>query len=206
MKFKEILIKIKSPIVRIGLKNYDFSIISNNCWGGVVSRDRNIRYNSPTAGLFMFPGDYIKFLKNLQYYLSVDMKQINIYQSKYYDNLKNTCSESLVIGVLDDIELIMLHYKTFDEAKLKWDRRKKRINFDNLLVKFSDQNHFKSEYFEEFLKLDYKNKLFITTNNKYKSDITLIIKDRWNIGYAKDDIKPSFKEININRLLNGLRS
>lgn len=26
--------KIISPFRRIGLKNFDFSIISNNCWGG----------------------------------------------------------------------------------------------------------------------------------------------------------------------------
>lgn len=202
---KNLLIFFLAPFKRLGLKNKDYSIISNNCWGGVVSRDRRIKYNSPTCGLFFFSKDYIKFLSNLNYYLSCDMSQISINESKYSEHLLKTCDENLIIGVLDDIELIMLHYKSFEEAKNKWDRRKKRINYDNMLVKFSDQNLFSHEDYDNFVKLPYKNKIFITVNPIYDSDITCVIKDRWDCGYAKDDIKPSFKVININKLLNSLK-
>ena len=204
MDFKKLFIKLRAPLYRIGLKNYTFSIISNNCWGGIVSRDRGIVYNSPTAGLFFFADDYIKFLTNLKYYLSLDMTQISVNQSKYAQVLLKQYDENLIIGVLDDVEVIMLHYKSFEEAKNKWERRKKRINFDNLLVKFSDQNQFEDKHFQQFLQLDYKNKLFITTNPKFASSITCVLKDTQNAGYAKDDIKPSFRVLNINKLLNDL--
>lgn len=205
MNLKEMYISIRSPLKRIGLKNYDFSILSNNCWGGIIYRDRRIPYLSPTCGLFIYSKDYIRFLSRLDYYLKCDMKQISIKDSKYKMDLEKRCDDSLVIGVLDDVELIMLHYKTFKEAKEKWDRRKKRINYDNLLVKFSDQNLFSEEDFEQFKSLPFKNKIFITTNKNYASDITCVIPDKWNCGYAKDDIKPSFKVLNINKLLNSLK-
>ena len=120
MDFKKLFIKLRAPLYRIGLKNYTFSIISNNCWGGIVSRDRGIVYNSPTAGLFFFADDYIKFLTNLKYYLSLDMTQISVNQSKYAQVLLKQYDENLIIGVLDDVEVIMLHYKSFEEAKNKW--------------------------------------------------------------------------------------
>ena len=60
--------------------------------------------------------------------------------------------------------------------------------------------------FYSFEKLNYKNKIFITTNQKYKSDSVniVVVNDDWNVGYAKDDIKPSLKKININKILNNL--
>ena len=76
MDIKNFVIKIRAPFKRIGLKNKDYSIISNNCWGGVVSRDRGIKYNSPTCGLFFYAKDYLKFLSNLDYYLNSEMTEI----------------------------------------------------------------------------------------------------------------------------------
>lgn len=204
MKLKKIFIKIRAVFLRIGLKNRSFTIISNNCWGGIVSRDRNLPYNSPTAGLFFFSNDYIKFLGNMKHYFEIDMKQISIFESKYSNYLLQKYDENLIIGDLDGVELIMLHYKTFEEAKTKWDRRKKRVNYENILIKFSDQNLFEEKDFVAFKNINYKNKLFITTNDKYRSDFTCVLKDLWGIGYAKDDIKPSFKILNVNKILNNM--
>lgn len=204
MNLKKLIIKIRSPFYRIGLKNHHFSIISNNCWGGIVSRNRNIPYYSPTVGLFIFSKDYIKFLSNLKYYLSIDMVQLSIYDSKYSSYLLRQYDDSLVIGKLDDIELIMVHYSTFDEAKEKWNKRKIRVDFNNLLIKYSDQNLFEADDFNKFKELNYNNKLFITIDNSYTSPFTCVLEDKWNKGYAVDDIKSSFKVINVNKLLNNL--
>ncbi|MBV5343054.1 DUF1919 domain-containing protein, partial [bacterium] len=43
-------------------KNLDFTIISNNCWGGGIYEDLNLKYNSPTVGLFFYAPCYIEFL------------------------------------------------------------------------------------------------------------------------------------------------
>ena len=48
-----------STIRRESLLVQDFSIISNNCWGGSVYRRYRLKYSSPTVGLYMFANEYI---------------------------------------------------------------------------------------------------------------------------------------------------
>ena len=56
------------------LNNTDFSIISNNCWGGSVYRRYGLQYKSPTIGLYFFAEEYIKFLMNLE--ISINYRRI----------------------------------------------------------------------------------------------------------------------------------
>lgn len=150
--------------------------------------------------------DYISFISNIKKYLDLTLEQVKKNESKHFDYIKDILPNDIIIGKLDDIEIFFLHYDSFSDAKLKFERRSKRINYDNILIKFSDQNQFKMDNFYSFEKLNYKNKIFITTNQKYKSDSVniVVVNDDWNVGYAKDDIKPSLKKININKILNNL--
>lgn len=193
--------KILSPIRRIGLKNKNFSIISNNCWGGIIYDIFGLQYKSPTIGCFILPKHYIKMINNLHYYMNIDCKKILFGNSsfQYDENLKN-----VPIGIIDDVEICFLHYSSIEEAIDKWNRRKKRINWDNLLIKFSDQNGFSIEDYYEFKKIKSK-KIFITANNELRKENDIIFIDKFeSLGYAKDDIKPSFKLINLKKILNGL--
>lgn len=67
------------------LKGTDFTIISNNCWGGMVYESYNLPKESPTVGLFFFADDYIFFLKNLKEFLNVPLKFIQPEDSKWED-------------------------------------------------------------------------------------------------------------------------
>ena len=107
-----------------------------------------------------------------------------------------------VIGRMGDVEVVLLHYPSFAEARAKWDRRKARIRWDNLLVKYSDQNGFEPEDFETFRALPFANKVFLTVNPEYGSGFTTVIPDRWQAGYAVDDIKSSFRVMHVNDVLN----
>ena len=55
-----------SAIKRKKLNNTDFSIISNNCWGGAVYRRYGLPYQSPTVGLYFFAEEYINLLSHLK--------------------------------------------------------------------------------------------------------------------------------------------
>ena len=202
VKVKRYIRKIFSPFYRLRLKSKDFTIISNNCWGGIIYDKLGIQYQTPTIGCYFFSNDYIKFISNLKYYLNVDLKQINFEDSQY----KNFIDCNSIIGKLEDIEIIFVHYTSFNEAYEKWNRRKKRINYRYILIKYSDQNNFEEKNFTGFVNLNYKNKFFITTNPKYKQKgvNTLVLKDNKNIGYAIDDIKPSLRKISITKLINSI--
>ena len=79
---------------------------------------------------------------------------------------------------------------------------KKRLNYDNLLVKFNDQNEFEIEDYYNFMKLKYKNKLFFTSNKKLKDEKSVFfIKKYEKMGFAFDDMHNDFKIIEcLNRL------
>ena len=132
------------------LKNENFSVISSNCNGAFILHDLGQRFNSPTVNLFLYPKDFIKLLKNLKYYMSLDLNFVKE-DGIYYP-----------IGNLDGIKIYFMHYKTEEEAKQKWDSRKARINYDNIFVLMTDRDGCTYEDIKEFDKLPYKNKVILT--------------------------------------------
>ena len=145
------------------LKNTEFTIISNNCWGGMVYESYDLPKESPTTGLFFMASDYIKFLSDIKGYLEKELVFIDPKNSRYIDVLKSDKRfGSYPIGMLGDIEIMFLHYHSPQEAKDKWERRIKRINWDKLIVKFNDQNGCTADDVKAFANLPYKHKLFFT--------------------------------------------
>ena len=43
------------------------------------------------------------------------------------------------IGKIDDICIVGVHYESFSLLKAEWDKRKKRVNFDNLFIVSTDE-------------------------------------------------------------------
>ena len=199
---KETAIRLRAPLKRIGLENTDFSILANNCWGGIVSRDRHLPYNSPTCGTYFFSKDYLRFLSDPRRYLESELEEVPFAASAHAEEVFGKEGREVLIGRMGDAEVVLLHYSSFAEAKAKWDRRKARIRWDNLLVKYSDQNGFLPEDFETFRALPFRNKLFLTVRPEYESGFTTVLPDRWGCGYAADDIKSSFRVLDVNGVLN----
>ena len=76
---------------RLGLANYrkkqlkstDFTIISNNCWGGMIYESYNLPKESPTVGSFFIAEDYIEFLSDLKGYVNGKLTFIKPEQSRW---------------------------------------------------------------------------------------------------------------------------
>lgn len=67
------------------LKNTNFTIISNNCWGGMIYESYNLPKESPTVGLFFMAKDYIEFLSDLKGYINGKLTFINPEESRWKD-------------------------------------------------------------------------------------------------------------------------
>lgn len=65
--------KVIIPINRMGLHNSNFTIISNNCVGGIMYHDLGERFNSPTVNLMFHISDFFTFLENLHEALESDV-------------------------------------------------------------------------------------------------------------------------------------
>ncbi len=158
-------------------------------------------YTSPTVGLYFFAADYIKFVKNLSYYLSLDIQFIKIEKSKNFSK-KDYERYSCPIGVLGDVEIIFLHYKSEDEAKDKWNRRIERINWDNLIVKFNDQNNCNKDMIYEFDELPYKNKICFIANKLDGVKSSIVMTEYSGNEYVVNDTTKYTRYINITTWLN----
>lgn len=186
------------------LKNKDFTIISNNCWGGRIYQRYALQYTSPTVGLMFYADEYIKFVSNLRYYVEHELTFIPKTKSKYYQYYKDK-EKYYPIGVLDDIEIVFLHYKSEEEAREKWNRRKARINWDNLIVKFNDQNRCTPEHIKAFDKLPYKHKICFVANVVEGTKCTIQFKEFEGQNFIPNDITTYGKYLDIDKYINSLK-
>lgn len=205
-----LLIKMNNNIKilknRIGLKNRDFTIISNNCWGGDVYQMFGLEYKSPTIGLFLYEQDYIKFVKDIKKYLCEELIFIDPCESKYYSKLIDEIGiDKLVFPIarLLDVEVMFLHYKTNEEAKDKWERRKKRINYDKILYKLSDRTDSSEKVVKEFCELDLPNKICFV--KKYYPGVDgIVVEELNNLPNGVTEKDCTMKYINIKNVINSM--
>lgn len=149
--------RMKKRTLRNKLLHKDFSIISNNCWGGSIYQKYGLAYRSPTAGLYLLGHDFVKFAERLDHYIACELEFIPWEESSYYEVIKN--NKPYPVARLDDIEIYFMHYPTEKEAAEKWYRRAKRINHEHILFKLSQRESCSKEDVEKFMSLFLRNKI-----------------------------------------------
>lgn len=199
--------KLKGSINRLKLRQTDFSIISNNCWGTFIYKKFNLQYQSPFINLFIFSEDYFELLENFTPQLLESIRFIEHEDSKYIDRLKERGHFRLhyPIGIIgDSIELHFLHYEDKEDAKRKWEERVKRINYDKLLFKFSDSEGASDDMIRQFDALQFKNKICFAANPFADCHSVIHIPRFLGMGKVQDEWKHSEKYYNLSALLNAL--
>lgn len=196
--------KVLNSSRRQRLINQNFSIISNNCWGGYVYRYYGIPYMTPTIGGYFYSEDYLRFLENLEHFTKIPIKIIKTENSKWYKRLSEKGQNNVIVGKLEDIEYIFLHYKNGDEAFEKWERRKTRINQDHMLYKFSEMNECTEEMLIRFNDITHRSKLCFVRLPRPELESTVYFK-----GYEEDEeiIFDTYcwrRYIDIDKIINGL--
>lgn len=201
-KTRKVFFEIRRFFVKRSIKNKNFSVISNNCWAGRVYQYLDMPYLSPTAGLYFFAPDYIKFVSDLRRYLATPLRFIDAKDSKYYEELQKRNQTEKPIGILDDVEIVFLHYKTREEAEEKWNRRKERVNFDNIILKLSRMDLCTEKEIEEFDKLNFKNKFVLNNRLPLKYNSEVYWKETYSeTGISRDTI-PFPGNLKLKKLLN----
>ena len=131
------------------LKDSSLSIFSIRCFGGILYHTLGLPFLSPFVNMFLSENDYMNFLKIPQDYLKEDI----IFKDKAFNDANKFYYP---IFTLNGIELNMNHYPDFNEAVVKWNQRKKRINWYNLFVTAYTESQ---EFAEQFDKLPYGKKV-----------------------------------------------
>ena len=145
----------------------NLTIISNTCIGGRLYHDYHQKFLSPTVDFYMEPDNFVKFCCNLEYYLNCEIKPLPDYKIDYLSNFLFCDIGGLIaaFGHTND---------SYDKIISKWNERKKRVNYDNIVVIATDRNVLKEPFtkcseqtVKEFGKIPYKKVLFSVVDYKY---------------------------------------
>lgn len=117
-----------SVYFRKKLKNSNFSILCSNCMGGTIYHRLGHIFLSPTINMWFSQPDFVCFLLHLDAYLEEPLRFVET-------------SEATPVATLgghgQDLPFITLHFNhasSEKDAQRDWNRRKVRINRDNLYI------------------------------------------------------------------------
>ena len=134
--------------LREQLSGCEFTVFSNNCLGTVFYHDAGKEFTSPLINTAMDAEDFLRFLERPKHYLKQEMRFVHYEGYKY------------PIARLDDIEIRFVHYKSEEEAKVKFFERAERIVWGNVFVVATNHDGFGSpDMMARFNALPYENKL-----------------------------------------------
>lgn len=173
----------------VQLKKNPVSIISDDCWGGSVYNYLGLRFDSPFINFFINNDDFVKLVSNLKYYMD---KPLILEQQGTVINMP--------VGSLGENEekvyLNFNHAYTFEEAKLDFERRRKRINMDNLFIKMQyGWGKYSKDILCKYDKVHYSKKIFLTPfQTGSKSEIMLdYFKEGFKEGYIRKNLRKVYR-------------
>lgn len=149
---------------RLRLRNRNVTIISNDCWGGRMCKFYKLPFHSPFVGLFVVGPDYVRLLENPSL-LQNDLEFFPLEQSRWIDYLRSVGQTSHPVARLaPDVEIHFLHFPDEATARSKWERRVKRIDWSNAIVKFSQRDVCDDDLIRRFDRLPFEHKVCFTTH------------------------------------------
>lgn len=135
------------------IKKRHVTIFANSCWGGFVYHTLGLEFNSPLINMAVPEADYLKILENPRKYMDRDLEYIGNMDDKDISFPTAKCG---------DVELYFIHYNSFAEAREIWNKRKKKINWENIFVMFGSESR---KMVEKFENLHYENKICFSPFN-----------------------------------------
>lgn len=192
------LVKIKNKIIsmigkrknkvletqwRSRLKNDNFSIICSSCIRGVIYNRLGKKFLSPTINLYFTQGDFIKFACDLPYYIS---QNLNFVESE----------EDFPVAMLDDITVYFNHAKSANEAMEDWNRRKDRINYNNIYIILYYRDNYTIDEIRKIEQAHCKRKIILTSK---KLDLDYAY-------YMEENINQPNSEVFLDKDKYGIRT
>lgn len=122
----------------------NITIVSNNCWGGLIYNTLGIECISPFKNLFLNDDDYIKCCMDLAKYMN-EVPVFSHYESDLHSRKKYPVLH------INDIEIHCNHADNEAQAIEDWERRRKKINWSNIYYEMYTANQEVADRFVDFL-------------------------------------------------------
>ena len=141
------------------------TLITNNCWAGVIYNNHHKEFCSPTINLQILPEEFPDFCEHLKRYMKeelIECTELTAWHEDYMHNMFGAEFPECPLGLLGDILVVFQHYKSFKEAKKMWDRRKQRIDYDSIGYLFHVKDRQYMAEARNFMRLNLPNSVCIT--------------------------------------------
>lgn len=180
------------------IKKSNVSIVSNNCWGGVLYNTLGMECISPFKNVSFSSDDYIKVLSDLKHYLNIDPVWTG---KKEMDKNKN---KEVPMLELDDVFIKCNHDPDAETAIQNWKRRRKKFNWNNILVEMYAEDINVEREFYRVSNLYEKKICFVPYKSEERNSVSLPLmngqKKFWetvnsNAGIGKNAIVYNILEI-----------
>ena len=148
--------KLVSKHFQRKLKNDNFTILCSNCVGGTLYHRLGKEFMSPTINLFMTNTDFVDFCVHMDYYLA---QRLCFVDSNKPHPVAALCGNGTDIPT---ITIYFNHDRKNEEAENKWERRKKRINRDNMYIMLYNLDGITVDKLKELENVNCKNKVVLT--------------------------------------------
>lgn len=133
----------------------------------------------------------------------MDIKVIHARDSAHADILGELGQLDVPIGRLDDVEVVFLHYKDPLLARDKWNRRIERVNWNNLILKFSYMSKCTDKHIAEFQKVKGVKKFcFVPREFEDMEDLYIYPSRLHSMTDLGDDVFDWNKYIDVVNLIN----
>jgi uncharacterized protein (DUF1919 family) len=183
------------------------SIISNTCWGGMITHYFGSEYSSPFTGSFIIGKDYIRLIRNIDNIDLFNISSITNLESSYHElPIENQDAIYPVIILKDlNLEVHFPHYDIGYDIKSTWSRRMERFDWSNYIIKFSKSRLATENQLKEFAKMELPCRKVLITDNvmmytKYETSNFKVIQSCISspCGYVDDEPIESLHNIGWN--------
>ncbi len=196
----------------VQLINKKITVLSDDCWGGYIYHYLFIKFYSPLINSYWKTDSFVRFIQKPDYYLMQPLKM-----EREGNIRRNMCPIGSLGEGIEKVYIEFVHAICFKDAETLWNRRLKRMNFDNLFIKMGIDaaNERQQEYLEAFDKVKQKKVCFYSGNTQLDGVLYLKRFEKFvRTGSRVDTLKYYdycrnlswlSKSVDILKLLNGER-
>lgn len=134
------------------LQDSNFTIISSMCIGGIIYHDLGMEFSTPTINLRFTNNSFYDFCYNIDKYVASPLIDTS--------NAKYGISGRIDVDNLPSVYLSFPHDNDFKKVNDDWNRRKVRINYNNIHI-IAVSNNVSEEEKQAFERIPYKNKILL---------------------------------------------
>ena len=141
------------------LQNDNFTILCSNCIGGLIYHRLGKQFLTPTQGTYITQTDFVSFCIHLNHYLQQPLEFFTPEAPhRFAARLAGDGRE------VPTITVNFPHCSSVEEANTGWERRKKRINLDNLYIILYNLDGITPEQLRMLEQVPCRNKVVLTAH------------------------------------------